>query len=74
MIGNCGAHPSRPIIRSPDLRSEGGFELVHQSVVVMPHWHVQADAEGRWQMTMQLSLDTSAAEARSREHEAVAAV
>ncbi len=34
--------------------SEGGFELVHQSVVVMPHWRVRPDAEGRWSTTFQL--------------------
>jgi 4-alpha-glucanotransferase len=43
-------------------QSEGGFELVHQSVVVMPHWQVQADKEGRWSVTMQMSLDTSRAD------------
>ena len=45
-------------------QSEGGFELVHQSVVVLPHWLVQADQDGRWSVTMTLALDTSAAEAR----------
>ena len=39
-------------------QSEGGFELVHQSTVVQPHWLVQADDEGRWIVTMQMSLDT----------------
>ena len=29
-------------------QSEGGFELVHQSVVVQPHWFVRGDAQGRW--------------------------
>jgi alpha-amylase len=53
-------------------QSEGGFELVHQSVVVMPHWLVEADKEGRWSVTMQMSLDTSRAENNHRE-EAVAA-
>ena len=35
-------------------QSEGGFELVHQSVCVQPHWLVRGDAEGRWaaQMTI----------------------
>jgi len=35
-------------------QSEGGFELVHQSVCVMPHWNVRADHAGRWavQITM----------------------
>lgn len=44
--------------------SEGGFELVHQSVVVLPHWLVEADAQGRWSVTFELSLDTAAAESR----------
>jgi alpha-amylase len=46
-------------------QSEGGFELVHQSVVVVPHWQVLPDADGRWQVTLQLAMDTSAAEARA---------
>jgi len=46
-------------------QSEGGFELVHQSVVVQPHWHVRGDARGRWAVTMRLALDTSLAESRS---------
>lgn len=55
-------------------QSEGGFELVHQSVVVMPHWLVEADKEGRWSVTMQMSLDTTRAENSSNHHEeAVAA-
>ncbi|MEN6450303.1 MAG: alpha-amylase/4-alpha-glucanotransferase domain-containing protein [Thermoguttaceae bacterium] len=56
-------------------QSEGGFELVHQSVAVLPHWIVEADKEGRWSVTMQLSLDTTRAENRNNHHEeAVAAV
>ncbi len=43
-------------------QSEGGFELVHQSVAVLPHWLVEADRDGRWSVTMQLSLDTLHAE------------
>jgi 4-alpha-glucanotransferase len=43
-------------------QSEGGFELVHQSVVVLPHWYVTANAEGRWSVTMTLAIDTTAAE------------
>jgi alpha-amylase len=45
-------------------QSEGGFELVHQSVVVHPHWYITADRDGRWATTMTLNLDTSAAEQR----------
>ncbi|MCM2374736.1 alpha-amylase/4-alpha-glucanotransferase domain-containing protein [Aporhodopirellula aestuarii] len=36
-------------------QSEAGFELVHQSVCVMPHWIVQADAEGRWAVRIDVS-------------------
>ena len=53
-------------------QSEGGFELVHQSVVVHPHWFVTGDAEGRWSVNMTLSMDTALAEARM-ERAAVAA-
>jgi alpha-amylase len=45
-------------------QSESGFELVHQSVVVEPHWYITADRDGRWSTTMTLTLDTSAAEKR----------
>jgi len=55
-------------------QSEGGFELIHQSVVVMPHWLVEADKDGRWSVTMQLSLDTARAEQKDHPEEAVAAV
>jgi alpha-amylase len=37
-------------------QSESGFELVHQSVVVQPHWKVEPDAEGRWSTRMSLTL------------------
>ena len=43
-------------------RSEGGFELVHQSVAVQPHWLVVPDADDRWTVTMHLEIDTSRAE------------
>jgi len=36
--------------------SEAGFELVHQSVVVMPHWIVVPDEDGRWVVRMTLDL------------------
>ncbi len=45
-------------------QSEGGFELVHQSVVVMPHWLVTGDAKGRWSTRMNLQIDTALAESR----------
>ncbi len=40
-------------------QSESGFELVHQSVVVMPHWTVTPDAEGVWRVAMKLILGPS---------------
>ena len=45
-------------------QSEGGFELVHQSTAVLPHWHVQADANGSWEVSIRLNLDVSRAEKR----------
>jgi 4-alpha-glucanotransferase len=55
-------------------QSEAGFELVHQSAVVQPHWFVTGDRDGRWSVTMQLSLDTSRAENRVVERVAAATV
>jgi 4-alpha-glucanotransferase len=37
-------------------QSEAGFELVHQSVCVQPHWLITGDREGKWTLQMQLSL------------------
>ena len=37
-------------------QSEGGFELVHQSVVVMPHWIVTPAADGTWRVSLRLDL------------------
>src|SRR5262249_32271294 len=48
-------------------QSEGGFELVHQAVCVQPHWLIQGDADGKWSVVIQLSLDTSLAEQRQEE-------
>lgn len=45
-------------------QSEGGFELVHQSTVVMPHWLLEPDANGRWETELELQLNTSRAEQR----------
>jgi alpha-amylase len=47
-------------------QSEGGFELVHQSTAVLPHWHVQADANGSWEVSMKLNFDVSRAEKRNQ--------
>ncbi|MBW3541914.1 MAG: DUF1926 domain-containing protein [Planctomycetes bacterium] len=45
-------------------QSEGGFELVHQSSAVVPRWTIHSPADGRWEVSIALSLDTSAARAR----------
>jgi alpha-amylase len=45
-------------------QSEGGFELVHQSVCVHPHWLVKADAQGRWSVNFLIAASTALAEAR----------
>jgi alpha-amylase len=37
--------------------SEAGFELVHQSVVVQPHFIVEGDREGRWALRMRMSVN-----------------
>ena len=39
-------------------QSESGFELVHQSVCVQPHWVVRGDSNGRWVCRMNLKLQT----------------
>lgn len=46
-------------------QSEGGYELVHQSAVVIPRWEFIADGQGCWSVTITLSLDTSAAQAKA---------
>ncbi len=50
-------------------QSEGGFELVHQSVMVLPHWILQADEQGRWSVKLRLAIDTSIAESRMADAE-----
>ena len=44
-------------------QSEGGFELVHQSCCIMPHWEF-VPTTGRWNVQLSLTIDTSAAQAR----------
>lgn len=41
-------------------QSEGGFELVHQSVVVQPHWWVRPDAQGKWSVTLDMNIKSPA--------------
>ena len=36
-------------------QSEAGFELVHQSVCVQPHWIVTGDESGQWNVTIELA-------------------
>lgn len=37
-------------------QSEGGYELVHQSVCVIPHWTVIGDSQGRWATEMEIAI------------------
>ncbi|MFO0941840.1 MAG: alpha-amylase/4-alpha-glucanotransferase domain-containing protein [Pirellulales bacterium] len=37
-------------------QSEAGFELVHQSVSLQPHWFISGDREGKWSMQMQVQI------------------
>jgi 4-alpha-glucanotransferase len=45
-------------------QSEGGFEAVHQSSAVIPHWEFTAPPDGKWSVRITLAVDTSAAQAR----------
>jgi hypothetical protein len=45
-------------------QSESGFELVHQSVSVTPHWNFVASNEGTWSADLRLTFNTSLAQAR----------
>ncbi|MCH8830882.1 MAG: DUF1926 domain-containing protein, partial [Planctomycetes bacterium] len=46
-------------------QSEGGFEAVHQSCAVIPHWEITPAEDGRWSVKILFSVDTSAAQARN---------
>jgi hypothetical protein len=45
-------------------QSEGGFEAVHQSVSVVPHWEFVMPAQGTWVVDLRIVVDTSVAAAR----------
>ncbi|GAB4156996.1 MAG: DUF1926 domain-containing protein [Planctomycetaceae bacterium] len=51
-------------------QSEGGFEAVHQSCAMVPHWEFLVPQDGRWSTTLKLTIDTSAAQARELREEA----
>ena len=38
-------------------QSESGFELVHQSVCVQPHWIITGDADGRWVVQIEMAAN-----------------
>jgi alpha-amylase len=38
-------------------QSEGGFELVHQSVCVQPHWILEPESDGSWSVDFTLAFD-----------------
>lgn len=39
-------------------QSEGGFEMVHQSLCVLPHWIIQGDRDGTWSLQMQINIES----------------
>lgn len=39
-------------------QSEGGFELVHQSVCLQPHWYIIPDSQGAWSNEFKLKIGT----------------
>ena len=45
-------------------QSEGGFEAVHQSVCVVPHWEFVMPDEGAWVVDLRVIFDSSVAAAR----------
>lgn len=45
-------------------QSEGGYELVYQSCSMLTHWEFPVSEDGRWQVDISLSVDTSQAQAR----------
>ncbi|HSG70572.1 MAG TPA: alpha-amylase/4-alpha-glucanotransferase domain-containing protein, partial [Planctomycetaceae bacterium] len=54
-------------------QSEGGYELVFQSCSVMPHWEFVVPENGRWNIEIVFSADTSLAQARQLAATGVAA-
>lgn len=44
--------------------SEAGIEKTYQSTCVVPHWRVTPDEDGEFEVSIRMSCDTSAAEAR----------
>jgi len=56
---SCWAFPIETVSQS-----EGGFETVHQSCCVVPHWEFVVPEDGRWSVELALGIDTSAALAR----------
>jgi alpha-amylase len=55
-------------------QSEGGFEAVHQSVCVIPHWEFMMPESGSWTVDLRLTIDTSVAAARRLAESAVRAL
>ena len=45
-------------------QSEGGFEAVHQSVCVVPHWEFAMPDQGAWVVDLRIIFDSSVAAAR----------
>ncbi len=45
-------------------QSEGGFEAVHQSVCIVPHWEFMMPEQGAWVVDLRIVFDSSVTAAR----------
>ncbi|TWU56741.1 Alpha-amylase 1 [Rubripirellula tenax] len=52
-------------------QSEAGFELVHQSVCVQPHWIATPDADGRWSVKIEMAATCEQATTIVNEEQAI---
>ncbi|MDA7887371.1 DUF1926 domain-containing protein, partial [bacterium] len=65
--GGIFAYPVRTVSQS-----EAGFELVHQSVCVQPHWKIKGDSNGCWACRINLKLKAGATMANQNMDQATA--
>ncbi|MDG1874792.1 MAG: DUF1926 domain-containing protein [Mariniblastus sp.] len=65
--GDLFAYPIQTVSQS-----ESGFELVHQSVCVQPHWMIRGDTNGRWACRMKLVFQTGLAQVETPDDNTIA--
>ena len=52
-------------------QSEAGFELVHQSVCVQPHWIIAGDQDGRWSVEFEIDSKCEAVDLSPQSHNSI---